>query len=322
MVSPEEGSMSRFALVFPGQGSQAVGMARALVEAFPSAREAMAEADDILHFHLSRLCFEGPADKLTDTVNAQPAILAASVATLRAIRSAFPKLGKPVAVAGHSLGEYTALVAADALSYTDALRLVRERGRLMKRAGEERPGGMAAIISLEEEQVAQVCQQASQETGGVVQVANINSPGQIVISGEHSALERAMELARTMGARRVIRLAVSIAAHSPLMAPAAEALQHVVRIVEMRPAVPELIANVSAAPISAVEAVRDELVSQLTGPVRWTASVQNMIRQGIDTFIEVGPGNVLSGLIRRIDRNVRTLSINEPKDIEALESLA
>ncbi len=314
--------MSRFALVFPGQGSQAVGMARALVEAFPSAREAMAEADDILHFHLSRLCFEGPADKLTDTVNAQPAILAASVATLRAIRSAFPKLGKPVAVAGHSLGEYTALVAADALSYTDALRLVRERGRLMKRAGEERPGGMAAIISLEEEQVAQVCQQASQETGGVVQVANINSPGQIVISGEHSALERAMELARTMGARRVIRLAVSIAAHSPLMAPAAEALQHVVRIVEMRPAVPELIANVSAAPISAVEAVRDELVSQLTGPVRWTASVQNMIRQGIDTFIEVGPGNVLSGLIRRIDRNVRTLSINEPKDIEALESLA
>ncbi len=314
--------MSRFALVFPGQGSQAVGMARALVEAFPSAREAMAEADDILHFHLSRLCFEGPADKLTDTVNAQPAILAASVATLRAIRSAFPKLGKPVAVAGHSLGEYTALVAADALSYTDALHLVRERGRLMKRAGEERPGGMAAIISLEEEQVAQVCQQASQETGGVVQVANINSPGQIVISGEHSALERAMELARTMGARRVIRLAVSIAAHSPLMAPAAEALQHVVRIVEMRPAVPELIANVSAAPISAVEAVRDELVSQLTGPVRWTASVQNMIRQGIDTFIEVGPGNVLSGLIRRIDRNVRTLSINEPKDIEALESLA
>ncbi|HEY65337.1 MAG TPA: ACP S-malonyltransferase [Caldilineae bacterium] len=314
--------MSRFALVFPGQGSQVVGMARALVEAFPAAREAMAEADDILRFHLSRLCFEGPTEKLTDTVNAQPAILAASVATLRAIWDAFPRLKKPIAVAGHSLGEYTALVAAGTLSYPDALRLVRERGRLMKEAGERRPGGMAAIISLNEEQVAQLCKQASQETGAIVQVANINSPGQIVISGEHPALERAMELAKALGARRVVRLAVSIAAHSVLMAPAAEALQKVVRIVEMRPAVPELIANVTAAPISAVEAVREELVSQLTGPVRWTASVQNMIRQGVDTFIEVGPGHVLSGLIRRIDRNVRTISINEPKDIEALESLA
>jgi [acyl-carrier-protein] S-malonyltransferase len=270
-------------------------MARALVEAFPAAREAMAEADDILRFHLSRLCFEGPTEKLTDTVNAQPAILAASVATLRAIWDAFPRLKKPIAVAGHSLGEYTALVAAGTLSYPDALRLVRERGRLMKEAGERRPGGMAAIISLNEEQVAQLCKQASQETGAIVQVANINSPGQIVISGEHPALERAMELAKALGARRVVRLAVSIAAHSVLMAPA---------------------------PISAVEAVREELVSQLTGPVRWTASVQNMIRQGVDTFIEVGPGHVLSGLIRRIDRNVRTISINEPKDIEALESLA
>lgn len=313
--------MTRFAFVFPGQGSQAVGMIRALTEAFPAAREAMAEADETLRFHLSRLCFEGPADELTDTINAQPAILAASVAVLRAIQSAFPNLGKPAAVAGHSLGEYTALVAAGTLAYPDALRLVRERGRLMKEAGERRPGGMAAVLNLDEEQVAQACQQASQETGGVVQVANINSPGQIVISGDHPTLERAITLVQGLGARRVVRLAVSIAAHSPLMAPAAEALQRVIHRVEMRPAIPKLIANVSAAPISAVEAVRDELVKQLTSTVRWTASIQNMIREGIDTFIEVGPGTVLSGLIRRIDQNVRTLSVGDPQGLEALDAL-
>lgn len=314
--------MSRFALVFPGQGSQVVGMARSLVEAFPAAREVMEKADDILKFHLSRLCFEGPEEELTDTINAQPAILAASVAALKAIQSAFPDLGQPAAVAGHSLGEYSALVAAGTLSFSDALQLVRERGRLMKEAGERNPGGMAAIINLDEDQLAEVCRQASQETKQVVQVANINSPGQIVISGQHAALERAMELAQARGARRVIRLAVSIAAHSPLMAPAAEALRHVIHAVEMRPAVPEVVANVTAIPISAVDAVRTELVTQLTGPVRWTASVQNMIRQGIDTFIEVGPGNVLSGLIRRIDRNVRTISVGDPQGVEALESIA
>jgi len=313
--------MSRFAFVFPGQGSQAVGMARALAEAFPAARDAMAEADEALHLALSRLCFEGPADELTDTVNAQPAILAASVAALRTIQAAFPRLGKPVAVAGHSLGEYTALVAASVVSYTDALRLVRERGRLMKEAGEKRPGGMAAVLNLAEEQLTRICQQASQETDSIVQVANINSPGQIVISGDRPALERAMALAQALGARRVVRLAVSIAAHSPLMAPAAEALRRAVHFVEMRPAMPQIIANVSAVPISAVEAVRDELVNQLTGPVRWTASVQNMIREGIDTFIEVGPGAVLSGLIRRIDQNVRTLSVGDPQGLEALDAL-
>ncbi len=313
--------MARFAFVFPGQGSQAVGMARALAEAFPAARDAMAEADEALHLALSRLCFEGPADELTDTVNAQPAILAASVAALRTIQAAFPRLGKPVVVAGHSLGEYTALVAASVVSYTDALRLVRERGRLMKEAGEKRPGGMAAVLNLAEEQLTQICQQASRETDSVVQVANINSPGQIVISGDRPALERAMALAQALGARRVVRLAVSIAAHSPLMAPAAEALRRVVHLVEMRPAMPQIIANVSAVPISAVEAVRDELVNQLTGPVRWTASVQNMIREGIDTFIEVGPGAVLSGLIRRIDQNVRTLSVGDPQGLETLDAL-
>ncbi|MCD6288941.1 MAG: ACP S-malonyltransferase [Anaerolineae bacterium] len=313
--------MSRFAFVFPGQGSQAVGMARALVEAFPAAREAMAEADEVLRFPLTRLCFEGPAEVLTDTVNAQPAILAVSVATLRAIRSAFPHLEKPAVVAGHSLGEYSALVAAGALSYADALQLVRERGRLMKEAGQRRPGGMAAIIKLGEGQLARICERAKRETSGIVQIANLNSPGQIVISGELHALERAMELAQEMGAKRVIRLAVSIASHSALMSPAAEAMQRVVRAIEMRPAVPELIANVTAAPISAVEAVRDELVNQLTSPVRWTASVQRMIGEGIDTFIEIGPGNVLSGLIRRIDRGVRTLSVNDPDGLEALDAV-
>ncbi len=313
--------MARFAFVFPGQGSQVVGMARALAEAFPAARDAMAEADEVLRFHLSRLCFEGPAEKLTDTINAQPAILAASAAALRAIQTAFPHLSKPAAVAGHSLGEYTALVAAGSLSYPDALRLVRERGRLMKEAGQKRPGGMAAVIGLDEQQLTEICQQASQEANGIVQVANINSPGQIVISGDHAALERAIALAQAKGARRVVRLAVSIAAHSPLMAPAAEALRRVVHLVEIKPAVPQLIANVTAAPISAVEALRHELVSQLTGPVRWVESVQNMIRSGIDTFIEVGPGTVLSGLIRRIDRNVRTLSVHDPEGLEALDAL-
>ena len=315
--------MSRFAFIFPGQGSQTVGMAKALADAFPAAREAMGEADEALHFRLSRLCFEGPTNELSDTSNAQPAILAASVAALRSIRAAFPQMGEPAAVAGHSLGEYTALVTAGTLSYADALCLVRERGRLMKEAGEMRPGGMAAVMTLTEEQVATICQQASHESGGVVQVANINSPGQIVISGDQSALERAMSLAaQVAGARRVVRLAVSIAAHSPLMSPAAEALRYVVHIIEMRPAVPDLIANVSAAPISAVEAVRDELVRQLTGPVRWTTSVQSMIRQGVDTFIEIGPGTVLSGLVRRIDQNVRTLNVSDPQGLAALEALA
>jgi len=296
------------ALVFPGQGSQYVGMGRDLYEAYPQARAVFEEADRLLGFPLSRLCFEGPKEELNDTINTQPAILAMSVACFRVLE-AEGRLPAAGFVAGHSLGEYTALVAAGAIEFADALRLVRERGRLMKEAGERNPGGMAAIINLSDAILEAICYQASRETGGIVQVANYNSPGQIVISGERKALERAMDLAREQGAARVVPLAVSIAAHSPLMGPAAQAFRWAVEGAAFREARIPVVANISASPITAVAEIKQELVQQLTSSVRWTESVQFMIEQGVDTFVEIGPKSVLCGLIRRIDRGVRTIKV-------------
>ncbi len=309
--------MKSIALVFPGQGSQFVGMGKALAEAYPVAMRTFQEADDLLGEPISKLCFEGPADELTDTVNAQPALLVTSVAALRVRDDLGVLFSEQRAVAGHSMGEYTALVRAGSLSFRDGLLLVRERGRQMKLAGERNPGGMAAIIALDGARLAEICAQASEEVGKPVQVANYNSPGQIVISGDREALERAMEMAKAAGARRVIPLAVSIAAHSPLMLPAASAFAKVVEETPIADAKIPVVLNVTARPSTSAQEIKEELVMQLTSSVQWIESVRWMISQGVDTFVEVGAGNVLSGLIRRIDRKVKTFSVGDPDSVAA-----
>ncbi len=304
----------KIAFVFPGQGSQYVGMGQDLYETYPEAKVIFDEADEILGFSLSELCFEGPKEELDDTINTQPAVFVTSLACLEVLKSRLS--ASPLFLAGHSLGEYTALVAAGALDFADGLKLVRERGRLMMEAGERNPGAMAAILGLEAETLDEICQMASRETSGIVQLANYNSPGQIVISGHKEALERALELAKEREARRVIPLAVSIAAHSPLMQPAAQTFAGVVAQVDFRqPRVP-VVANVTAAPVTTIAEIRDELVKQLTSTVRWVESVQYMIAQGVATFVEIGPKNVLTGLIRRIDKSVRTVNVEDAAGIE------
>jgi [acyl-carrier-protein] S-malonyltransferase len=304
------------AFIFPGQGSQFAGMGRELVEAYPEARSIFAQADTVLGFALSRLCFEGPEADLTDTVNAQPAILTHSIATLRVIQNVAPEL-RPARVAGHSLGEFSALVAAGSLTFEDAVMLVRERGRLMKQAGQTRPGGMAAVMPLGRDAVDEICREASALTGKPVQVANDNSPGQIVISGDNTALEKAMELAKARGAKRIIRLQVSIAAHSPLMKMAARSFRGELDAISFAPPNVPVIANVYARPLALVD-IRDELEAQLTSPVRWTESVQYLAQQGATTCIEIGPKDVLAGLVRRIDNSLTAMSVGDPKGIELL----
>ena len=306
--------------LFPGQGSQRVGMAKALADAYPIARETMEEADDALGFALSDLCFNGPEDELTDTINAQPALLAASVATLRVIDS---QLGDdliagdgPRFVAGHSMGEYSALVAAGSLDYVDALRLVRERGRLMKEAGHVAPGMMAAILGLDEETVAEICMAATLD-GGVAQVANDNCPGQVVISGDRLGMERAMSALSAGGARKVMPLAVSIAAHSPLMAPAAVALSEAIAATPITPPHTPVIGNTSARPLTAVDEIRAELAAQLTGSVRWADSMRYALDQGVTDFVEIGPGQVLTGLMKRIQRKARRRAVDAPESVQA-----
>ena len=298
----------RVALVFPGQGSQTIGMGKTLSESSSAARETLREADEVLGVPLSQLLFEGPAPELDDTFNAQPALLTVSVASLRALHERANAEGVPLApivVAGHSLGQFSALVAANVIDFGDALHLVRERGRLMKEAGERRPGGMAAVIGLDDERLVEICQTAASE--GVVNVANLNCPGQTVISGEAAALERAMELAKAAGARRVARLPVSIAAHSPLMRDVSPRLTERIDALPFRePAFP-VVGNVSGEAITSVAGLRRELAHHVERPVRWTASIQAMVALGATTFVEIEPGQVLSGLIKRIDRAVTTV---------------
>ena len=312
--------MARLAYVFPGQGSHYVGMGKDLYDAVAAARDIYRAADAALGFALSELCFNGPAEELTDTVNQQPALLTTSIAVLEALRAAGKERQAPSFVAGHSLGEYSALVAAGALAFADAVRLVRERGRLMKAAGDETPGAMAAVLNLEDSAVEAVCAEASQQTGGPgVVCANYNSPGQVVVSGEKSALEAAAALAKARGARRVVPLAVSIASHSPLMAGAAREFARSVEATHFREAAVPLIANVTGRPISAVGDIRRELVEQLINPVRWTASVQYMVAEGVTQFYEIGPKDVLAGLIRRISESTQVISIGTVEAVDRLE---
>jgi len=299
-------------------------MGRDLADAYPQARLLFEKADGILGFSLSRMCFDGPKTALDDTINTQPALYVTSLATLAALRAEGGAhdggAARPAMVAGHSLGELTALAAAGAMDYVDGLRLVRERGRLMKLAGEQSPGGMAAVIKMADEDVERSCQEASDEIGQPVQIANYNSPGQVVISGDKDALARAIELLKERGGRRIIPLAVSIAAHSPLMASVVGEYRAAVDATPFRmPEVP-VVANISARPLLSVDEIRDELAGQFTWPVRWTASVQWMIEQGVTGFVEVGPKDVLSKLVKRIDRRAGAESVGDAASLQALLS--
>jgi len=305
------------ALVFPGQGSQFVGMGRALAKAEPAAADVFARADYLLGFPLSTLCWEGPEQALNDTVNTQPALLVHSIAALRVLQQQVPGF-QPACVAGHSMGEITALVAAESLGFDQALELVRERGRAMQAAGAQRPGGMAAVFGLEVDAVAETCALASQEVGAVVQVANDNCPGQVVISGEAMALDRAIEILAAEGAKKTVRLAVSIGAHSPLMQPAQDRLTRAIDAAGLSDPRFPIIGNVEAAPLTSADAIRRDLRAQLTSRVRWTESIRAMRAAGVTTFAELGAGNVLCGLIRRIDRAVVTLAIDAPETFAAL----
>ena len=305
------------ALVFPGQGSQAVGMGKALAEAFPQARAVFAEVDEALSQDLSRLMFEGPVEELTLTANAQPALMAASLAAVRVLQA---ERGLDIArdiacVAGHSLGEYSALAAVGALSVADAARLLRIRGEAMQRAVAPGEGAMAALIGAEVEVAAAIAGEAAE--GAVIDVANDNGAGQVVLSGERTAVERAVGLAQARGIKRAVMLNVSAPFHCRLMAPAAEAMEKALGAVAMQaPAVP-VYANVRAAPVLDPEAIRAALVEQVTGTVRWRESVAAMAAAGIDAFYEIGSGKVLTGLVKRIAPGASATPVGTPEDVAA-----
>lgn len=305
------------AFIFPGQGSQTVGMGRELAAQYPIAKQTFEEADSILGFALSKLMMEGAADELNDTVNTQPALFVHSLASYRAFSHLYPDL-KPASLAGHSLGELSALAISGALSFGDGLRLVRKRAELMKHAGGLAPGGMAAVLGLDIPTLDKVCAEAS-TPDEVVQVANDNCPGQVVISGAKAAVERAMVGAKLAGAKRALPLAVSIAAHSTLMASIQQEWNEAVNAANFSALQLPVIGNVHALPLADENAARADLIAQMQSRVRWTDSVKYMVSNGINTFVEVGTGTVLGGLVKRIAGGMTILPLGNPQDFAALE---
>jgi [acyl-carrier-protein] S-malonyltransferase len=307
--------MADAAFLFPGQGSQFAGMGKLLAEQYEGARRLFEEADDALGFPLSRLCFEGPDEELKKTENTQPALLTVSIAAYRVLQG----YGiKPRMVAGHSLGEYSALVAADSLVFADALRLVRKRGQYMQQAVPEGVGAMAAILKLPEGKLTQILEQAAQ--GEIVSAANLNSPDQVVIAGHAGAVERAMELAKAAGARRVKLLPVSAPFHCALMKPAQEKLKLDLDATRFRDLSVTLINNWQGQKIITAEEARNGLYEQIPNPVRWTDTIRVMAQRGIKRVVEVGAGSVLLGLVRNIDSTIEGFKFGEPADMEKLQN--
>jgi [acyl-carrier-protein] S-malonyltransferase len=312
----------RIAFVFPGQGSQKVGMGKVWADASPEARATLEEADAVLGFPLSRLCFEGPEEELNLTANTQPALVAVSVAVLRAVAALAPEL-MPVAVAGHSLGEYSALVAAGSLDFADALRLVRRRGELMQEAVPVGVGAMAAILGLDPAANLAIAEEATAAgdpaLGEICAVANYNGPAQTVLAGHRAAVDRAVALAKARGAKKATLLAVSAPFHSPLMRPARDGMAPLLAATRFHdPRVP-VVTNADAAPETTGEAARDALIRQIDSPVRWAESILAMEETfGVEAFVEVGPGNILSGMNRRIVRAARTTGISDPDHLRQL----
>jgi [acyl-carrier-protein] S-malonyltransferase len=303
---------TKTAFVFPGQGSQYVGMGKDLCEQIPAARTLFNQADAVLGFPLSKVCFEGPEEELKQTKNTQPAIFVHSVAVAQLVRS---KNLRPAMAAGHSLGEYSALVAAGALTFVEGLKLVRLRGELMQKAGVDQPGTMAAVVGLDPATITTVCDEASNE--GIVQPANFNSPGQIVISGSITGVRKAMALAKARGAKLVKELPVSGAFHSPLMESAGDGLKTALDAATIRDAQIPVYANVTAKPVQNAAEIRNLLYRQLTSPVRWEESVANMSADGATEFIELGPGKVLQGLVKRIQPAAVTAGIDKAVELPA-----
>jgi [acyl-carrier-protein] S-malonyltransferase len=305
--------MDRIAFVFPGQGSQSVGMGKALAESSPAAAAVMAEADKALGEPISKLAFDGPAEQLDLTVNAQPALVAVSIAFLAALKERWAAAGvdapKPAFMAGHSMGQYSALVAAGSISLADAVRLVRERGRQMQASGQGRTGAMAAIIGLDDARIPELL--ALGTPHGSLTVANRNAPGQVVISGDKAAVEAAVAGSKELGARRGILLPVSVAAHSSLMAEAATGMARVLEPIAFADPATPLIANADAAPITTAAQARAELIDHLTRGVDWVAAVQRMTAEGVTTFVEIGSGKVLTGLIKRIAPEANPIAADE-----------